>query len=402
MQIPAGAQWSAGFDVDAATRAWLDTVSGAARAHSDAYFEGGYWLLLWNLLWTLAVAWLLLSGTRSARLRSSCERLSRYPVLQRLLYVLAYLLLAWLLSLPLDIYQNYFREHQYGLATQSFGPWFREQLIELAITLLLGAPFITLLYWIVRRAQQAWWLWASACSVAFLLFVLVIGPIFVEPLFNRYEPLGEGPVRASILSLARANGIPAQNVYVFDASRQTTRVSANVSGALGTTRIALNDNLLHTDDLGEIRAVMGHEMGHYVLNHIWRGLIYFGLLIVLALWLLEHTLQWCLRRWGARWALRDRADPAALPLVVALLAILGFLATPLSNTITRQMESEADIFGLNAAREPQAFAAVAMLLSTYRKLEPAGWEELLFYDHPSGRTRIHMAMQWLRENPPSH
>lgn len=400
MQIPAAAQWSASFDVNSATRAWLETLSAAQRLQSNAYFEGGYWLLLWNLLWGLAIAAWLMSGGRSARLRDWAERLTARRGLQTLLYAIVYLLLTWLLSLPLTIYQSFFREHQYGLATQSFLPWFGELCISLAITIVLGAPFIALLYWVVRRAGSAWWAWGAGLVALSMLFVIVIEPVFIEPLFNDYTPLPEGPTRDSILSLARANGIPAGNVYVFNASKQTTRISANVAGALGTTRIALNDNLLNNTSLPEIRAVMAHEMGHYVLHHVWRHVIYLGLLSLIGLLLLHYAFDQTLRRWGPDLGVRDRADIAGLPLAVALLSILGLLATPAFNSIIRVAESEADIFGLNAAREPEAFASVAMRLASYRKLEPGALEELLMFDHPSGRTRVYMAMRWLKENPP--
>ena len=401
MQIPDAAKWSASFDVDRATQAWLATVSGVQRLRSDAYFEGGYWLLLWNLLWGLGIAALLLSGKRSARLRDWTQRVASRRWLQTLLYAAVYLLLIWLMALPLSIYQDYFREHQYGLANQSFLPWFGEQCISLALLLVFGSVFIALLYWIVRRTGESWWAWGAGLSTLFVLLAVVIAPVFILPLFNDYRPLPPSEIRDSILSLARANGVPADNVYVFDASKQTTRVSANVAGALGTMRIALNDNLLERTSLPEIRAVMAHEMGHYVLNHVWRTVIYLGVLSVFALLLLHWTFDRLLARWGARLGIRDRADVAGLPLALALLSILGLLATPLTNTITRQQESEADIFGLNAAREPQAFASVAMRLSSYRKLAPGPLEELLMYDHPSGRTRVHMAMTWLAENPPA-
>jgi STE24 endopeptidase len=401
VQIPAAAQWSASFDVMGATQAWLDTISGAQRLQSNAYFEGGYWLLLWNLLWGLGVAALLLSGRRSARLRNWAERVTPRRGLQTLLFALLYLLLSWLLTLPLTIYQDYFREHQYGLATQSFAPWFGEQCISLALTLVLVAPFITLLYWIVRRTGTAWWAWGSGLLALFMLLVIIIEPLWIAPLFNDYRPLPQGATRDSILSLARANGIPADNVYVFNASRQTTRISANVSGALGTARIALNDNLLNETSLPEIRAVMAHEMGHYVLHHQWRLVIDFAVLALLALLLLHYSFDRLLPHLAGRTGIRDRADIAGLPLAAALLSILALVATPVVNTIIRTAESEADIFGLNAAREPQGFAQVAMRLSAYRKLEPGRLEELLLYDHPSGRTRVHMAMQWLKENPPA-
>src|SRR5450631_3752137 len=177
MQIPAAAQWSATFDVNSATQAWLDTLSAAERMQSNAYFEGGYWLLLWNLLWGLAIAALLLSGQRSARLRNWTERISARRGLQTLLYSAIYLLLIWLLSLPLSIYQDYFREHQYGLATQSFLPWFGEQCISLALLMVIGSLFIGLLYWIVRRTGRVWWAWGGGLVTLYALIIMALAPV---------------------------------------------------------------------------------------------------------------------------------------------------------------------------------------------------------------------------------
>jgi STE24 endopeptidase len=201
--------------------------------------------------------------------------------------------------------------------------------------------------------------------------------------------------------MARANGIPASEVYEVDASRQTTRISANVSGFMGTERITLNDNLLRRCTPAEIQAVMGHEMGHYVLNHGYKLLTYLGLLIVLGFAWLNWSLNKSLERWGAAWKLRGLTDVAVFPLAVLLFSIFGFVTTPVANTIIRVHEFEADMYGLNAAREPDAEAQVDLKLGEYRKLDPGPVEEFLFFDHPSGRTRITAAMRWKKEHLPA-
>jgi STE24 endopeptidase len=232
----------------------------------------------------------------------------------------------------------------------------------------------------------------------FALFGMMLAPVYVAPLFNDYKPLREGNVREAVLSLARGNQIPTDHVVEFDASRQTTRISANVSGFLGTTRVSLNDNLLNKTSEPEIKAVLGHEMGHYVLNHGLRGTIYITLVLVFGFWFTHRLLDRALRRWGYELGLEGRDDPAALPLAAAILSLFFFLATPLTNSIGRQIEAEADAYGLNAAREPNGFAMAAMRLSTYRKIHPGALEETVFYDHPSGYARVHGAMIWLKEN----
>ena len=231
--------------------------------------------------------------------------------------------------------------------------------------------------------------------------VVVITPVFVEPLFNTYKAITNPEIRNPILAMAQANQIPARQVFEVDASRQTTRVSANVAGFLGTTRIALNDNLLKQCTLPEIRAVMAHEMGHYVLNHGAKLLTYSATFIVIGLALTRQMFDAAVRRRGVKWGVRGIADPAGLPLLVLILSTLLFIATPLLNTVVRVTEREADAFGINTAREPDGMARVTLKLGAYRKLDPTPIEEFIFFDHPSGRGRIRMAMDWKAANLPA-
>jgi len=205
-------------------------------------------------------------------------------------------------------------------------------------------------------------------------------------------------LKTKILSLARANEIPVDNVFLVDASRQSNRVSANVSGFLGTARISLNDNLLKQGTPDEVLAVLGHEMGHYVMGHVMREILLEGLVILVGFAFLNWAFWFACEVFGGQWQVRKVADIAGLPLLAASGAIFLFLATPLTNSISRTTEYQADIFGLNAVRKPDAFATVMLKLSTYRKLEPGRWEEIIFYDHPSGRTRIAAAMRWKKEH----
>jgi Zn-dependent protease with chaperone function len=394
-------QQSMRLDPTSGTQAWLDSVPQEKREKSDAYFEGGYWLLLWNYLVAAGISIFLLSSRISARLRDFSERLTRSKTLQGACYSAVYLLLVYALSFPLNVYEHFFREHQYGLATQSFPAWFQEQLIGLGITIIGGTIFLIVLYAVFRRAPKTWWIWGTALAVVFSFFVLIIAPVFIEPLFNTYKPLTKPEISEAILTMARANQIPVKQVFEVDASRQTTRVSANVSGILGTTRIALNDNLLKECTLPEIRAVMAHEMGHYVLNHGAKLLTYLGIFVLIGFALTRILFDAAVRRWGEKWRVRGIADPAGLPLLALIFSTLLFLATPFLNTVVRVTEREADAFGINTAREPDGMAEVALKLGAYRKLNPTPLEEFIFYDHPSGRARIRMAMDWKAANLPA-
>jgi STE24 endopeptidase len=389
------------LDPAAATRAWLETVPVGKRARSDTYFEGGYWLILWNFLFGAAISLLLLGSELSARLRNFAERITRFKTLQVVLYAIPYVVVVAVLSFPLRVYSGYFREHAYGLATQTFGPWFREQLIGLALDIVATAILMMVLYAVFRRAQRTWWLWGTGVGVLFLVVSMLIAPVFIAPLFNTYKPIPDQKISQPILAMASANEIPVRQVFEVDASRQSNRVSANVSGLFGTTRISLNDNLLKQCTLPEIRFVMAHEMGHHVLNHGIKLILYFGLFILGAFAITRAVFERAVRRWGKRWGVHGIADPAGFPLLVLIFSTFFFLITPLRNTAVRVTEREADAFGINTAREADGFAKVALKLGAYRKLNPGPVEEFIFFDHPSGRARIRMAMDWKAANLPA-
>ncbi len=398
LEIPDGARAGQSFNIDEATEAYINLLSDENRARSDAYMEGGYWLELWNFVYGLGLAWLLLGTRLSARMRNLAERVGRWRWLHTFIYSAQYVVIASVLSFPLTVYEGFFREHSYNLATQSFGAWMGDQFTSLAVGVLLGSFALTLIYAVIRKASNSWWIWGTGVSVLLLIFIVFISPIYISPLFNDYKTLEDSPLRTSIMSMAHANGIPADDVYWFDASRQSTRISANVSGLMGTTRISLNDNLLNRTAPEEVEAVMAHEMGHYVLNHGPKLIINFGLVLAFGFAFVAWGFNRALRRWGQSWDVRDIGDTAGLPLFMALLSIYFFAATPVTNSIIRVHETEADNYGLNVARQPDGFARVAMRLSEYRKISPGPWERFVFYDHPSGRDRVHMAMLWKSEH----
>lgn len=396
--VPPEAQPSANFNVDAATRAYLAQIPPSAKARSDAYFEGGYWLVLWDFLYGVIVALVLLNLRWSAAFRNLAERMSRFKPLQTVIYWAQYVVVTAVVAFPLTVYEGFFREHKYGLATQTFGPWLGDQLKGLLVGLVLGALAATVLFGVVRRLPRTWPLWGAIVAIVFFIFGILISPVYIAPLFNKYTRLNDPKITGPILSMARANGIGAKDVFEVDASKQSTRMSANVSGFANTMRITLNDNLLRRGSPEEIQAVMGHEMGHYVMNHIPKAILFFAVIIVIFFAYLRWGLAWSLARWGEKWQIRDVGDTAVLPLVALLASIFFFVLTPVSNTYIRVQEHEADMYGLNASRQPDGFAQAAIHLGEYRKMDPGRLEEWIFFDHPSGRNRIHDAMQWKSEN----
>jgi STE24 endopeptidase len=396
--VPPEAQPSANFDPEAATRAYLAEIPAEAKARSDAYFEGGYWLTLWDFLCGVVIALLLLNLRWSAAMRNLAYRVTRFKPVHDIVYWAQYLVLTTILGFPLALYEGYFRERQYGLATQTLAPWMSDQVKGLLVGLVLGSIIVPTLFKVVRSAPRTWWIWGAVVTTLFFAFVGLIYPVFILPLFNKVTRLEDPKITQPILSMARANGIAAKDVYQVDASRQTTRMSANVSGFGQTMRITLNDNLLRRGSPEEIQSVMGHEMGHYVLNHVYKGDVFFLILFASFFAFLKWSLDWSLARWGEKWQIQAIGDPAVLPLVLLLASIFLFVLNPVQNTFIRSQEHEADIFGLNASRQPDGFAQAAIHLGEYRKMSPGPVEEWIFYDHPSGRRRIHDAMTWKAEN----
>lgn len=385
---------AAAFDPEAATQAYLATLKGAARAKSDAYFEGGYWLLLWGALVSVVADLLILQTGLSARFRDWAERTTKRRFLQSMLYGVPYILVSTLILVPWTLYTGYFREKQYGLLDQGFAAWAGEQSISLFITLIGFSLIVAIAMAGIRRSPRRWWLWGTGFAAIAMAFLIMISPVFIKPLFNTYTELAPGATRDRIVAMAQSRGIPAEHIYVFDQSKQHKRISANVSGLGPTIRISLNDNLLNRTTLPEIASVMGHEMGHYVLNHVQKIVIGFALVFGFCFWMASLVVPGIVARWGTGWGLHGQDDVAAWPVYSIVITLLVLAMTPVQNNIIRANESEADAFGLDVSKEPDGFARAAMKLSEYRKIEPGPIEEFLFYDHPSGRTRVRMSMDW--------
>lgn len=381
------------FDPEAATQAYLATLKGAARAKSDAYFEGGYWLILWGAVVAIGAELGQLHFGLARRWRDWAEAIApRW--LAPAVFAIPYICAGTLIVLPWTIYTGFVREKQYDLMNQSFGDWLIDQGKNLGIGIIFSAIIFMVVLAVIRKSPKRWWLWGALTMTVFSAFGAMVVPVFVTPMFNTYTEMKPGPMRDRIVAMARANNVPAEHIYVFDASKQTKKISANVSGLGPTIRISLNDNLLKRTTPAETAAVMGHELGHYVLGHIGKLIVAYTVIFLVVFYLAFLAVPAIIRRYGVKWGVRDVSDPAAIPVFFIVVAIIGVFLTPVTNTLTRMQESEADAFGLTTAHEPDGFAKVALAVSEYRKIEPGPIEEFVFFDHPSGKTRIRMAMAW--------
>ncbi len=380
------------FNPELASHAWLATMGEEATQRSNSYFEGGYIIDFAGTALSILVAGLILLLGWARGVRSWLERTVKWFPLVALGVAFFVNIVSTVLTFPFSYYVGFIRQHQYNLSTQTFGEWFGEQMIGAGIGLVIGSLFIAVLYLIIRAAKNTWWVWGSVMTIVFAAVMGMLFPVYVAPLFNTYTPMEQGELRNDILALAQANGVPADNVYVYDRSRQTNSISANVSGMFGTTRISLADTLLDRASPGAVRHVMGHEIGHYVLGHTYSILVMMTLLIVISFAAVHFGFRALAK--NERWGIRDISDPAGLPLILIILAVVGLFTAPLQRNIVYFHEQQADMFALNAAREPDGAAEAAVLLSEYRKMEPSAFEEWFFYDHPSGWNRVHNAMVW--------
>lgn len=385
----------ANFDPAAATAAYLATMPPEAHEKAIAYTQGGHWLILWGLLVSLLVSWLIVRSNWLTGLRQKIGN----PWLASLLVGGLYLVMSFVLGLPWSIYANWYREKAYGLNNQTLPEWLGEAAIGGAMSVVFTAIFLMLFYFLIRAARRTWWIWASGLTVGFIVLGLMVAPIFIEPIFNKYTPAPDGAVRSAVVELAHKTGTPDDKIYIYDGTKQSDRYTANVSGLFGSARVALSDAMFKKNaDMSEIRAVVGHEMGHYVRMHILWQVGILSILAVLAFWLVDRLFPLFRRLLGAD-RVKDISDPAGLPVVMAVLAVLGTLATPIFSTLTRTMEADADRFSMIHANEPDGMAKALIKTAEYRAPSPSKLEEFVFYSHPSVENRIRAAMEWKKDHP---
>ena len=382
------------FDPAAATAAYLAQLPPEAHAKAVAYTQGGHWLLLWGALVTILVGLLVLRSGLLVRLRARIEGRKARPWLAAAAVLALYALLETLLTLPWTIYSEWWRETAYGLTSQPLGGYLAELTLNTFIVLIVSVLLFSLLYWLIRRTAERWWLWGGGLVTGFIIVMMVLAPVFVQPLFNTYREAPAGPVRDAIVEMAVAGGVPHDKIYIYDGSKQSNRYTANVSGLFGTAQIAMSDVMFAKGaDLAEVKAVVGHEMGHYVHVHsIWMALTFGGLALV-SFFLVDRLFAPVVRLTGAK-SVTGLSDPAGFPAISIILAVLGLLGAPIIFSVTRAVETDADRYSLQHVNEPDGLARALVKTIEYRAATPSKLEETLFYDHPAVGSRVRMAMDW--------
>ncbi|HEX5639228.1 MAG TPA: M48 family metallopeptidase [Burkholderiaceae bacterium] len=381
------------FDPQSATAAYIDAIGTEALARSAAYTIGSHWLLLWGVMVTIAVAWLIIRVGLLERIDARLGR--RGPNARAFLVSAIYFLVAGLLSLPWSMYEGWWRESSYGRSSQPLGDALGQSLLGISISALLGGLFFMGVYALIRRAGKRWWVWSGALAVAGISAVLLVAPLVIEPLFNDYKPLPEGPIRTSLTVMAAEAGIPADRIFVYDGSRQSNNFTANVGGLGPYARIAISDIALKGASLEEVRAVTAHEVGHYTLRHVWRSVVLFSVIVMIAFFIADRGYG---RVSAALCSQAPLSSPTSLPVVMVMMSLLLLLAQPVVNAFIRLGETQADQYSLETAKLPDALASALVKTAEYRYPRPHPVQEMLFYSHPSVERRVRMAMDWKAAN----
>jgi STE24 endopeptidase len=381
------------FDPAAATAAYINSLGPETLAKAAAYTTGGHWLLLWGVLISGLTSWIIIRlGILD---KVSAKLAARGFAIRTWLVCVVFLAVSSLISLPWALYEGWWRETSYGRTSQPLGDYLSQGGISLVLGALLGGLFFLGIYALIRKAGKTWWVWSGGLSAFAISVALLISPILIEPLFNDYKPVPEGPVRAALIKMADEAKIPHDRIFIYDGSRQSNNFTANVSGVMGSARIAISDVALGKASLDEVKAVTGHEIGHYVLKHVWRSVITLSLLSILLFFLADRLFPRIAVLLGSK---ADIADPVGFPVMMFIISLLSVFASPVTNSLTRISESEADSYSLRTVNLPDALAGALVKTAEYRNPRPHPIAETLFYTHPSVERRVRSAMEWKAAN----
>ena len=382
------------FDPNAATARYIDSLGPAALQKAHDYTIGKEWMELWSLVVAAAVTWLIVRSGILDRLEAKIGE--RWANARAFIVALVYFIVSTIFTLPWSIYSDWWRETTYGRTSQPFMDWLLQLGIATIVTSILAAIFFTGVYWLMRRTKERWWIWSSAFAAVAFTFVILLAPVFIEPLFNHYTPIPPGQVRDAVVEMAQRAGIPPSKVYMFNGSRQSNNFTANAGGVGSTARVAISDVAFKNATLDEVRAVTGHEIGHYVLKHTWWGILFNTIAAAILFWIVNRIFPWVARRFGSNSSL---SDPRGLPILMFIIALLGFVSLPIFNTFSRTLEAQADMYSLRTENRPDALSTSLVKTAEYRYPRPGKIEEIIFYDHPSVESRVHTAMVWKTAHP---
>ncbi|MFN0121737.1 MAG: M48 family metallopeptidase [Blastocatellia bacterium] len=334
------------------------------------YYHTGIGWWIFSTLWGLAIPALFLFTGLSARLRTLAQGIGRKWLIVVGVYFALFAVLSFAIDLVPAYFQDFARQHEYGLSNQTMGKWLGDGLKGLMVSVITGFLFLWIPYLLLRKSPTHWWLWTGLLSVPFVILGILIAPVWIDPLFNKFGPMKNKQLETKILQLADRSGIEGSRVYEVAKSEDTKMLNAYVTGFGGTKRIVLWDTAIARLDEPELLSVMGHEMGHYVLGHVWKTILFLSALIILTLYAIHRTAGWLIDRYRQRFGFSQIADVASLPLLILLFGLYGFIASPVVNAWSRYQEHESDRFGLEIMQNNHAAASAFAKLQTENLANP--------------------------------
>ncbi len=380
------------FTAEMATKAYIDGLGEEALVQAAAYTAGNHWLMLWSLVVTVLSTWLIL---RSGILTTLVGKLSGKGLFNRAFRVsAAFIVLSSIIELPWTIYTSWYRQTQYDMTAQPLGDFLGQAGLSLALSAVIMGVLLALFYVLVNRVGKLWWAWFGGVTASVITLMMILGPTLIQPLFNEYTAVPEGKVKEAIEALAVEANIPTERIFMYDGSRQSNNFTANVAGISSSARIAISDVAMKQADLDEVKAVTGHEIGHYVSGHIWWIVLLLSAQIVVAFLLADKLFAPVAKWFGAD---EDIRNPASIPVLILLVGVLMTLFAPINNTLSRMNETDADRYSLETVNLPDGLASALVKTAEYRNPRPGTLQEVLFYTHPSVEGRVRMAMEWKAE-----
>ena len=380
--------------VQAETARYIDSLGPAALQKAHDYTIGKEWMLLWALLVAAVVTWLIVRSGVLDKLDGKFAERRRN--VRALVVSFVFFIISTVLTLPWTLYADYFREKAYGRTSQPLGDYLMQSGEMTIVIAIIGALFFMGVYWLMRLTGRSWWIWSGALTAAVLSFVILLSPVLIEPIFNKYQPIPPGQVHDAVVAMAGRAGVPPERVFMFNGSRQSNNFTANAGGVGSTARVAISDVAMGKASLDEVRAVTGHEIGHYVLKHTWYGILFYSIAAIILFWIADRTFPWFARRFGSSAGL---AEPRGVPVLLFMVSLFGLLSLPIFNTFSRMLETQADDYSLRTENRPDALSTALVKTAEYRYPRPGKLEELVFYDHPSVEARVRRAMAWKVAHP---
>jgi STE24 endopeptidase len=327
-----------------------------------SYYRSGNVLWIVDNVWGLLVPAAFLFTGFSAALRTWAQRVGRKWFFTIALYFIVFSAITFVIDLPLGYYEGFVREHAYGLSNQTFTKWATDQITGLVVGIVGGVAFLWVPYLLLAKSPRRWWLYTGLAAIPFIVLVVVVQPIWIDPLFNTFGPMKDKTLEADILHLADRAGIEGGRVFEVAKSEDTKAVNAYVNGFGATKRIVLWDTIIAKLNRQQLLVVMGHEMGHYVLGHVWKTILILSALIVAALYAVHRASRWLMEKYRARFGFSELSDIASLPFIIALFGVASLIVSPVALAVSRHFEHEADRFALEITRDNHAAATAFVIL----------------------------------------